>query len=343
MEPRRPHGHETLNRLLEWQGGQNSERLAAAVLATEGFNVDPSHPFGGKDGGKDAIVTKDGVRLIAAVYFPRGQQQFAEIKRKLKSDFAAMEANEADGFVFFTNQELRLQQRTEIASVVGGIPFELYHLERITNILNTPQHYGTRLEFLQIAMTHEEIIALYAQRDKEHLQQLAAVTDALEAATQRIIGHTTGGTGIPEVLVLSDAFCVRIHGEFSIPNLSISIHDREHRSKLIEECGSSIDTFFRSSRRHQVFGKTISLLPIGQTMPLTKVPELSVGQKRCFYYSASWPASSVSGWIFVHNNGTEYESATRVIRDQRVVLDISTSIRQDLDGNPVWSTEIPDC
>ena len=63
---------ETWHRLREWTKGQTpSERLAAQILLHEGFSdFDPSHPLGGKDGGKDAIATKEGMRFAMAVYFP---------------------------------------------------------------------------------------------------------------------------------------------------------------------------------------------------------------------------------------------------------------------------------
>src|SRR5262245_32613142 len=68
---------ETWHRLREWTKGQStSERLAAQILMQEGFTeIDPSHPLGGKDGGKDAIAYKGSTRAMA-VYFPRGQQPF---------------------------------------------------------------------------------------------------------------------------------------------------------------------------------------------------------------------------------------------------------------------------
>lgn len=47
---RRTEGRETYHRLLEWDKGQAaSERLAALILSSEGFDgIDPSHPLGGK-------------------------------------------------------------------------------------------------------------------------------------------------------------------------------------------------------------------------------------------------------------------------------------------------------
>jgi len=54
---RRMEGRETYHRLLEWDKGQAaSERLAALILSSEGFDgIDPSHSLGGKDGGKDIV------------------------------------------------------------------------------------------------------------------------------------------------------------------------------------------------------------------------------------------------------------------------------------------------
>ena len=110
MNTRRLDGRETWNRLINWEKGQPpSERLAATLLVSDGYQgIDPSHPLGGKDGGKDALLQKDGLNLVMAVYFPRGQQTFTEIRKKFNEDFEGVEKNCADGFVFFTNQELKL-------------------------------------------------------------------------------------------------------------------------------------------------------------------------------------------------------------------------------------------
>jgi hypothetical protein len=91
---------ETWHRLREWTQGQTpSERLGAQILINEGFaDVDPSHPLGGKDGGKDAIAKKNGKRFAMAVYFPRGQQQLGKITEKFEGDLAGARTNSAEGF-----------------------------------------------------------------------------------------------------------------------------------------------------------------------------------------------------------------------------------------------------
>jgi hypothetical protein len=74
--------NETWYRLREWTNGSaQAEALSAQILYAEGFKeVDPSHPLGGPDGGKDALVSKGGLRWIMAAHFPRGQQSFTDVR-----------------------------------------------------------------------------------------------------------------------------------------------------------------------------------------------------------------------------------------------------------------------
>jgi hypothetical protein len=100
------------------------------VLSEEGFtDVDPSHPLGGPDGGKDITCTKDGKKWIAAVYFPRGQKKFISIKNKFKEDLTGADKNEASGVVFVTNQELSLSQRESLKNISGSVEVDLGSVE----------------------------------------------------------------------------------------------------------------------------------------------------------------------------------------------------------------------
>ncbi len=42
---------------------------------------------------------------------------------------------------------------------------EIFHLERIASLLDSPRGYGIRLEFLDVDMTKEEQLAFIAERD----------------------------------------------------------------------------------------------------------------------------------------------------------------------------------
>jgi hypothetical protein len=120
-------------------------------LAQEGFSdLDPSHPLGGKDGGRDAIASKDGMPFTMAVHFPRGRQTFNAIRTKFDTDLAAAKRYCATGFAFVTNQELTLGQRESIKKRAAPTVVEIYHLERITTILDTPAMAKVREQFLDI-------------------------------------------------------------------------------------------------------------------------------------------------------------------------------------------------
>ncbi|CAB3721426.1 hypothetical protein R8871_04889 [Paraburkholderia graminis C4D1M] len=143
---------ETWHRLREWTYGSTpSERLAALILDHERFeSIDPSHPLGGKDGGQDARCTYAGERWIMAVYFPRGQKDFREIKDKFIADAEKVKANRAAGIVFVTNQELKRNERRELEDYAGDLKVELFHLERIATILDRPAMQAVRRQFLSI-------------------------------------------------------------------------------------------------------------------------------------------------------------------------------------------------
>jgi hypothetical protein len=171
---------ETWHRLRDWTNGQApSERLAAQILLSDGYtDLDPSHPLGGKDGTKDAVAEKDGKRWLMAVYFPRFQRSFKHIKRKFRDDLAGVASNKVDAMAFVTNQELKLAEREALRKAAGSVPVELYHLERITAILDTPAMAGVRKQFLGIDFSDADLLreveslrSEVAQRQK-HLESL---------------------------------------------------------------------------------------------------------------------------------------------------------------------------
>lgn len=143
---------ETWHRLRGWTNGQaQSERLAAQILIDAGFEaLDPSHPLGGRDGGKDALCTRNGEKWAMAVYFPRDQKDFTDILKKFSDDLAGANKNDVTGMAFVTNQELRLAEREHLNEVAGALKLDLFHLERVTTALDKPSMAGVRSQFLSI-------------------------------------------------------------------------------------------------------------------------------------------------------------------------------------------------
>ena len=179
-------GSETWHRLLEWDKGQTpAERLAAVILNLEGFqNIDPSHPLGGRDGLKDMFLTFNGSKWIGAVYFPRGQQSFATIHNKFQHDVEGVKANNAQGMVFFTNQELTLGERKKLQEIASDIDVKIYHLERIASILNTPQAYGIRMEFLDIEMSKDEQVSYFSTQTNQIKDTMGGMYETLQTITR---------------------------------------------------------------------------------------------------------------------------------------------------------------
>jgi len=173
---RRNEGRGTITELVNWDRGQTaSERLAGKILEMEGFeNVDPSHPVGGPDGGKDFICEFHGSKWIGAVYFPYGDKNFFEVKKKFLNDLDGVSKNYAKGIAFITNQELSISQRKELENLAGEYDSRIYHLERIANLLDSPKMYGVRLEFLDIDMTKEEQLSFFNYMQEQQISKLAS-------------------------------------------------------------------------------------------------------------------------------------------------------------------------
>jgi hypothetical protein len=179
---------ETWHRLRDWTNGQGpSERLAVQLLLADGYEgVDPSHPLGGPDGLKDALCQKDGKRWIMAVYFPTGQKTFGALKNKLLADLTGVGANEAYGLAFVTNQELKLAERERLVAKVG-VPLDLFHLERVTAILDQPRMASVREQFLRIGGQTETLL----------LGGAGGVGPGAGGGGGAAIGHGRGGDGGP--------------------------------------------------------------------------------------------------------------------------------------------------
>jgi hypothetical protein len=189
---------ETWHRLREWTYGQTqSERLAAQILISESYaDLDPSHPLGGRDGGRDALTTKGGKSWVMAAYFPRGQQTPGAIRSKFLTDLLGVAANKADALAFVTNQELTITEREALKEAAGVVPVELYHLERITTILDAPGMARVRQQFLGIDAADGQEDVASAFKQFVAICNLPAGADGLNEAKLRaaeLYAHRGGG------------------------------------------------------------------------------------------------------------------------------------------------------
>ncbi len=150
----------TFQILINWDRGQAfSERMSAKILDLEGYkNIDPQSPMGGPDGTKDILCNKDGKKYIAGCYFPNGQKLDKDIREKINQDLVGAIKNNADGFIFLTNQKITPGERLALIAA-APCELEIFHQERICGVLDSPRGYGVRLEYLNIALSKEEQIS----------------------------------------------------------------------------------------------------------------------------------------------------------------------------------------
>lgn len=220
---------ETWHRLLEWTKGQApSERLAAQILLHESYkDLDPSHPLGGKDGGKDAVCSKNSKKWIMAAYFPRGQQDFGAIKTKFLDDLRGVAANQADGITFVTNQELRLAERQILCDAAKPASVDLFHLERITAILDKPEMACTRRQFLEIDFSNDvfrqEVLSV-----KDEIKQLQGVLTGGDSFCYWMLYH------FDIVKCLARNFVIIRRGDFPLYDVRLRIVDMDANKDIME-------------------------------------------------------------------------------------------------------------
>src|ERR1700733_9105174 len=108
------------------------ERLPADLLAIDRrfSGVKPRHPRGGRDGGVDIDATFEGRVAAVAIGFVNGAKdsdaEKSQIKKKYLEDAqsAAAKAPRPEVFVFFTNINLTLAEKSDLQkdSAAAGIP-----------------------------------------------------------------------------------------------------------------------------------------------------------------------------------------------------------------------------
>lgn len=173
--------YETETRLKSYldTNQQGRERMCLQILALDKnySDIHPRHPKGGKDQGRDIEATyKDDVLCFCGVGFVNGacdsKEQKKEINKKFLSDLhnaiehAKSENLNLKGFVFFTNIDLTNGERNSLvdrAKKVGLIHCEIYHRERMSIALNSPEGFAIRYNFLNIPLTEAEQASFFSK------------------------------------------------------------------------------------------------------------------------------------------------------------------------------------
>ena len=292
-ENRRKEGGETWARLKEWDRAQKaSERLSAHILRADGFeSIDPSHPLGGADSLKDIVSVKNDKKWVCGCYFPRGQKNFTKIKEKFIGDLEGAIKHHSDGFVFVTNQEITLKERGILLKINAEKDTEIYHLERITSLLNSPVCYGVRLEYLDIGLTKEEQLAYFAERDRgvldlkgtiEELVQLIELSNKQEtipvAELEKFKSHLNDIIG-------NDSF-VTFFGSSPIDKLRVPINDIQEFKKILENI---------VGKQYGIFSTQPDVITGGAPINKLNVPLTELKEFKSLLDAIVGPESSLSG------------------------------------------------
>lgn len=225
---------ETWHRLREWTNGQApSERLAAQVLLSEGFGgLDPTHPLGGPDGGKDAICLKHGLHWVMAVHFPRGQQSMKQIAKKFGDDLAGVSKNGAAGIVFVTNQELTEGERRHLCALAGEVEVELYHLERLVAVLDQPSMRPVRDSFLGVI----DLVSVVQSVVRDAEKRLEAVQTGGDTFCYWMLYHFDLSESVAHNFVVSRV------GDYPMYDVRLRIRDLDAGSDVFQRAWGEISS-----------------------------------------------------------------------------------------------------
>ena len=168
------------------------ERMCLAVLPLLGpFTQEkPRRPKGGRDGGRDIECIYQRTTLAwGAVGFRNGggadDSARKEAEGKFKEDLgrALGENPSLEAFVFFTNVDLTPTQRETLVKYAHGKnvkTIEIFDMERLRHVLDSPEGLIARLQYLDIPMSATEQAGLVAKFGNQLQNAVTARFDRVE-------------------------------------------------------------------------------------------------------------------------------------------------------------------
>ena len=135
-------------------------------------DVHPRHPRGGPDGGRDIQAIYEGKEVFIAVGFLNSANDNDKDRkktiRKFKSDLkrAKEECKDLQNFIFITNVNLTITQKRkaiEHARDKGIYLCDIYDRERLRIILDSPDGFAIRYQYLGISLSEAEQAAFFTK------------------------------------------------------------------------------------------------------------------------------------------------------------------------------------
>ena len=173
-----------------------------------------------------------------ATYFPRRQQSFACIKKKFLTDLTGARVNAAVGFAFVTNQALTEGERGKLIAVAAPTAVEIYHLERIVALLDSPPLAAIRKQFLGIDYL-----------DSDSANGIAELRAMMMTAQKRLEAIQSGGDTFCYFMLYDfdlAASCARNlaiirEGDFPLYDVRLRVRDMDASHDVFERSWGAIN------------------------------------------------------------------------------------------------------
>lgn len=166
----------TDERLCSWLDSDNltRERLSLAIIKSNNKYKDvyPVHPRGGPDKGRDIEAILNNEKVIIAVGFLNSANDSNDHRKKIIKKFesdlkrAKEEFEDLHSFVFITNVNLTMTQKEKAKQYAksNGISFcDIYDRELIRILLDSPDGFVIRYQYLGISLSETEQVAFFTK------------------------------------------------------------------------------------------------------------------------------------------------------------------------------------
>ena len=229
------------------------ERLCRAVLALDKrfTEVNPRHPRGGPDGGRDIeAMFRQEQRVFGAVGFVNQANDFDEHKKIIRKKFgddlksALTAAPKPEVFVFLTNVNLTISEKNELVSKAKATSLEhaeIIDRERIRIALDSPDGFAARFQYLDISMSEEEQASFFSRWGDDIQSLVTTGFQRLEGTLERLLFLQEATYVVPNLVVvleLRESYPAEQIGHF---RAFCSLHLKEKRHGIVSLLFGSTD------------------------------------------------------------------------------------------------------
>lgn len=150
--------------------------MAVLALDRNFTDIEPRRPEGGPDGGRDIQCNRGSDLCFGAVGFLNNVSDSPKDKRRIKRKFtddldvAVAENKDLKAFVFFTNVDLtpgEVETLKRSAEAKGVSFVDVYWRERIRLVLDGPEGFAIRFQYLSIPLSEAEQASFFSRFGKD--------------------------------------------------------------------------------------------------------------------------------------------------------------------------------